>query len=410
MKSFQNVLHLWSCHFPAWCPSHWFPTYLQSISNPSCASHTALCDLPQPASRISRPVIFSHLCCSNQTRLPSVPETHQAHCHLRIWKLFLYLEYSSSQLCIRGSSFTFRYWLQVPLLVEAFPDWPLPASPIPSDVNSRWSTYHSIFFLCVYYLVPPLNCNTMRAGILSYSQLDSPCLKRWGLEKILAEWSLVFVMYFDNAIYYFHNEISLLVIGRISPSPDMRSLSCKTPGFSVLRMILVIFRTIDILFPFLFVGSQSSLSPFPIRTLGSQGNYWEDNGIMCVYTSQKRRLHLITGRAQWAAIIFILIVLTLLMEYLQMPIAKSHTIAMVVVSWGLEKKFDLLSSATSKWGLRFVIWVFCSSCFPLNLESGSFNSEWSMGPAESDTQASFPLVTDLHNFLYQSHSWAAVSL
>lgn len=62
-----------------------------------------------------------------------------------------------------------------------------------------------------------------------------------------------------------------------------------------------------------------------------------------------------TAGPQYAVIIFILTVLTQLMKYLHMPIPKSHTIAIVVLSWGRERSLILLSSANSEWGLRFAI-------------------------------------------------------
>ena len=56
-----------------------------------------------------------------------------------------------------------------------------------------------------------------------------------------------------------------------------------------------------------------------------------------------------------------------------MPVPKSRTRAVAVLSWHQERSSILLSSASAEWGLRFAIWILPGSRFSLNLKSGAFN-------------------------------------
>lgn len=142
-------------------------------------AHTALRDLAPACLSDFTPYHSFSLTLLGQVRCLSVFEIFQAHSHLRAWKLFLYLEHSSPQLCILlGSSLTVRNGLPGHLLKEAFPEQPLSLSlSHPTQYLSlcKALTIPCVSYLFVYYLMPLLNRQPTRAGILSHSQLHPLC-------------------------------------------------------------------------------------------------------------------------------------------------------------------------------------------------------------------------------------------
>lgn len=99
-------------------------------------------------------------------------------------------------------------------------------------------------------------------------------------------------------------------------------------------------------------------------------------------------------------IIFILIVLIPLMKYLQMPIPKSYTIAIVVISWGLGMKFDPAAFCQLGVGSQICYLSSLWQLLPFEFRVALSTLWMKHGPAASETQVSFLLAADLHNFLY----------
>lgn len=148
-------------------------------------------------------------------------------------------------------------------------------------------------------------------------------------------------MYFDNSVYYCHIELSLLAIESIFLSPVMSTLSYTTPEFSVLGKILVIFRTIDILFQFLFSSEPKLIKPLLHQDPWGPRQLLRGQWALCAPTLPRNDACISSmAGPQYAVIIFILIVLTPLMKDLRRPFSKSHAAAIVVISWGPEEKFD----------------------------------------------------------------------
>lgn len=98
---------------------------------------------------------------------------------------------------------------------------------------------------------------------------------------------------------------------------------------------------------------------------------------MCAYTSQKRCLHLITGRASVDSDYFYPHCFDTADECLQMPVLKDPTIA-TVVSWGPKEKFDPTVFGQLQVGLSS-LW----QLLPFEFREWLFQlCEGSMGPAE----------------------------
>lgn len=126
-----------------------------------------------------------------------------------------------------------------------------------------------LWFSCLFIILCPHRTVSPWEQVFCHihSSILHACYNTWSIN--ICWMKLDACSVFNKAVYCFHIEISLLVIE--SPSHQSWVLCHIILGFSVLGIVLLIFETIDILFQFLF--SSSSLSSFPIRTLGDQGNY-----------------------------------------------------------------------------------------------------------------------------------------